>query len=61
MEQGTLRKIQPAHKSKNITVKQAREAWIKIETKGSERSAQKSAQREGRSRESANAHSKKVA
>ena len=29
MEKKTLRKVQPAHRSPNITPRQAREAWLK--------------------------------
>lgn len=29
MEKKTLRKVQPAHPSENITPRQAREAWLK--------------------------------
>lgn len=32
MPEGTLRKVQPAHKSDKFTVREARNAWLKVES-----------------------------
>lgn len=32
MSEGTLRKVQPAHKSDKFTVREARNAWLKVES-----------------------------
>jgi hypothetical protein len=54
MAKGTVRKIQPAHKSDNITVKQAQQAWQKVEMKSSGHTESKVAQGKQAHKKSAN-------